>query len=929
MMPHNFPFALLIAGLLLMPGTHALSCGAQPTLKAADSYLAAEAKAGFSGTVLLVRDGSVVHDRGYGFANRDRMIRNSARTVYPLGSIVKLFTRDAIEVLRERGSLATTDPISRFFPDAPADKAGITIAQLMRHESGLDTYHGGDFEPLDRAQALDRIFNQELLFEPGSDRSYSNSGYTVLAAIVEIVSGESFPEFVAKELIEPAGLRQTGFYGYDGWAPDSVAIGYDASRNGTVNSPAYWESPSWGLMGGGGIASTADELYKWMKWRKQRFNLPPLTAPAFDPAKGSRTDQAALFAAGGGNWGYYAVYVEFGDGNAIVVLSNADDDGVEDLTLLNSLANILYGEPPLKRVAPTLRSPEELSDTPAGRQMQAFVEVVNNGSESDVRSFVLDHMDRGFQQNPDRFIGFVEAVRGEFGPDAEIASFLQPDPFVVKAFVRNAETGQWYVAHLEVDDRAPYPIAGLQTEESAAPEAATDPAPAATPPSEKNASANCVDLDLPDEPIGQAAKRFLMAVCTNDDRVRSEFVDVAFSASFLDVRPAEDVRDMLSQLHADLGRADVFSIEFSSQFEGSLGIEAENGERFILDLVVESEAPHRIRGFGIDTATPEVAFDSLEDLDAYLREQESADVFSGVVLVSQDGKVLFDHAYGYADKSAGRRNTLDTRFNIGSLNKLFTGVAVLKLAEQGKLDLDTTIGHYLAGFPSAIADHVTVRQLLQHRSGLGDYFNTPQFRSQRASLLTLSDYLAFIRDLPLEFEPGTSSRYSNAGYEVLGGIIEAVSGMNYYDYVQRHVYDPAGMTGAGSFRHGTQPRLAVGYIQQGATGYEETNADWVPPIGTAAGGGYATAGDLLAFQKALAADRLLSHEYTNLFLNRFDSMSQEGRTGDGGFAGGAPGVNAVWEFDLARGINVFVLSNFDPPSAELLARAIVGMNRMK
>ncbi len=436
----------------------------------------------------------------------------------------------------------------------------------------------------------------------------------------------------------------------------------------------------------------------------------------------------------------------------------------------------------------------------------------------------------------------------------------------------------------------------------------------------------CRERRLPPNPVGEAAGAFLDAVCQSDAAVHRQFVQDWIAPSLLERLSADDLVAMFSMLHTDIGDAEIMTVDMSSPYEGVFGFADRQGVRMNLDLQVERDAPNRIAGFGIDEHRPEVLFEDLDALHDHLAEEAKAETFSGVVLIAQDGSPIFEQAYGWANKAEERPNTLDTRFNLGSLNKLFTSVAILQLAEQDKLDLDAPIGTYLDGFPNNIANRVTVRHLLQHRSGWGGYFGHQAYRNNRRNLLTLDDYMAFIRELPLDFEPGTSEQYSNTGFEVLGAIIEAVSGESYYDYVKAHIYDPAGMTSAGSFTHDAD-NLATGYAQQDTPGYATTNHGWIPPRGTAAGGGYATVGDLLRFQRVLMNDELLPPSYTNLLLSRFESMDDTPRGGAFGFAGGAPGVNTVWEMDLAAGYSVIVFTNFDPPTAQRLGPAIMDMVR--
>src|SRR5467141_2317942 len=225
--------------------------------------------------------------------------------------------------------------------------------------------------------------------------------------------------------------------------------------------------------------------------------------------------------------------------------------------------------------------------------------------------------------------------------------------------------------------------------------------------------------------------------------------------------------------------------------------------------------------------------------------------FSGVVLVAQAGAPQFERAYGMADREAGRANDLETSFNLGSINKLFTGIAIRQLAAAGKLNIDSSFARAWPYYPKQdVARRVTIRQILEHRAGIqGNIFAAPPGKT-RHDVVSLQDYFELFKDQPLQFEPGSRQQYANAGYIVLGLLIEKLSGENYHEYVRRHIYEPAGMTHTGSWRIERWPRnTAIGYTRGGQdappTAPLTRNTDYVPGKASSAGGGYSTAHDLL------------------------------------------------------------------------------------
>jgi len=317
---------------------------------------------------------------------------------------------------------------------------------------------------------------------------------------------------------------------------------------------------------------------------------------------------------------------------------------------------------------------------------------------------------------------------------------------------------------------------------------------------------------------------------------------------------------------------------------------------------------------------------ALAALADHAAERARADEFAGAVLVARHGKVLLNDAWGRADRKAGTANTPATRFRIGSMNKMFTAVATLQLVEAHKLALDDPIGQHLPGYPNKeVAAKVTVRHLLTHTGGTGDIFG-PEFDQHRLQLREHRDYLKLYGWRGLSFEPGSRFEYSNYGFVLLGALIEHVSGMSYYDYVDDHVFRRAGMRSTGSLPEAVDvPNRAVGYMRTSPGGSWEPNTDTLPWRGTSAGGGYSTVGDLLRFAQALESGTLISKatlaQATRPRQQQYGygfGMQGQGRLGSYGHGGGAPGMNGELRILPELGYIVVSLSNLDPPAASEL-----------
>jgi D-alanyl-D-alanine carboxypeptidase len=345
-----------------------------------------------------------------------------------------------------------------------------------------------------------------------------------------------------------------------------------------------------------------------------------------------------------------------------------------------------------------------------------------------------------------------------------------------------------------------------------------------------------------------------------------------------------------------------------------------------LDLAT-TNPPVVARIYGHPVPPPESAggtASSEEDLAKRVREHVAqmggADAFSGAILIAHHGKVVLEQPSGMADSVRQTRNTTDTQFCLGSMNKMFTAVAILQLVGQGKLALDEPIATYWPDYPNRdLAARVTIRELLSHTGATGDIF-TPEYEAHRLETRTLADYVKLFGSRPVRFEPGTRMEYSNYGFILLGRIIELVSDESYESYVREHVFIPSGMLHTDS-----RPEIdrvegrAIGYIR-GPKGLVPNTAT-MPWSGTSAGGGYSTVHDLLLFADALQTGKLLNRALLGEATTA-DAVHQDYglgfyvlRGGGFGHGGGAPGINGELHILPQNGYVLVALANRDPRMA--------------
>jgi D-alanyl-D-alanine carboxypeptidase len=320
---------------------------------------------------------------------------------------------------------------------------------------------------------------------------------------------------------------------------------------------------------------------------------------------------------------------------------------------------------------------------------------------------------------------------------------------------------------------------------------------------------------------------------------------------------------------------------------------------------------------------PDLAIPRLDEPGALAALSEFAEKatmenrFSGVVLVARRGNLRLHKAWGRANRDSGVPASLETQFDIASVSKMFTAVATLQLIEAGRLSLHGTVGTYLPDYPNHdVASNVTIRHLLTHTGGTGDVFGQPL-----STMREHADYVTLLGTRALLFAPGTEYRYSNYGFILLGSIIERVSGMSYYDYIQRRIFEPAGMQSTDFLATSAPAReRAVGHVRR--------NGAWVaadPPWGRAMafGGAYATAHDLFRFVQALESGKLITRDTladaTQPHQRQYGygfNLQGSGMLRYYGHAGGAPGRNGEVRIYPEIGYVVIGLTNLEPPLAE-------------
>ncbi|GAA2580384.1 serine hydrolase domain-containing protein [Actinomadura fulvescens] len=347
--------------------------------------------------------------------------------------------------------------------------------------------------------------------------------------------------------------------------------------------------------------------------------------------------------------------------------------------------------------------------------------------------------------------------------------------------------------------------------------------------------------------------------------------------------------------------------------------------------------------------------------DRYIKELAGKDEFSGTVLLAHRGRPVLTRSYGMADRERGIPNRHDTVYALASTSKVFTGLAAVHLAQRGKLHFYDTVGTHLKGLPKDIADHVNVHHLLTHTAGLGDARRPGEEPPREEVFDNYEDQMAAfwknVREYELEFTPGTRKAYSSMGYTLLGELIAKVAGMPFQEYVRKHIFLPARMTGAGYYNRAqwlSDKRIAHPYMYQkdgsrvdavrnldkgavygDAGGGSNSARNW---MGTGGGNGFASALDMLRFSVAVRRGTLLSRPFHELYVNGKISApplrpSDDPKRGEGFHAygpavslydgervithgGGAGGISTNWSVYLDLDWSATILCNYDLRSIE-------------
>jgi CubicO group peptidase (beta-lactamase class C family) len=465
-------------------------------------------------------------------------------------------------------------------------------------------------------------------------------------------------------------------------------------------------------------------------------------------------------------------------------------------------------------------------------------------------------------------------------------------------------------------------------------------------------AATSLNPQLPDTLEGRLAGELVRHIDTDNPTQIRQWAPSILAGSVAADDKADFITGLVSAVR-DEGGVDVFDVRTDPRQPGLLEVAVKGrrrGQTGLFWLVADPAHPDQfmqVHLVGMDdplyadwpkgpVSHAELGKQIHAVLDRLVRESD----FSGCVTVSDSGGTVFDECRGLADRTFNVPINRQTRFHIGSVGKMFTAVAIGQLVEAGKLSWNDTLAKLVPEYPDhAMAQKITVWELLHHTAGLGD-FMVPEYFEQSQRYINPADYLGLIARQPKVGEPGKRPSYSNAGYILLGRIIENVSGESYFDYIQQHIFDPAQMTSSGfDSEDEIVPGLAVGYYHDDGVFSRTWKANWVQSVhkGSPAGGGYSTNADLLRFAAALHGAKLVKpvtlakmfddevplgpHTAIGAGIDDRLSHGHHVRGHQGGIEGTTADLEMIWE----TGAAVALTSNEGPSQHWLLAEQIADL----
>jgi CubicO group peptidase (beta-lactamase class C family) len=458
---------------------------------------------------------------------------------------------------------------------------------------------------------------------------------------------------------------------------------------------------------------------------------------------------------------------------------------------------------------------------------------------------------------------------------------------------------------------------------------------------------------LPEGLMGGRIRSFIDVINSGSvDRIK-RFLNEECAQEFRQMVPLDDHISTALGFLRDTGGIDFYGVRtFTPERPGATVVIVKDrilGSWWGITFRLGAAPKFLVAGLGMNSARPPIGLseppltekEAIDEIRSLMAGLHKKDWFSGALLIARGSNVLLTEVGGEASKAFHVANNIDTKFNLGSMNKMFTATAIARLVEAGKLSFDDPISKYIdeTWLPKAVTDSITIRHLITHTSGLGSYFNQVYMKSSRELFRKLDDYKPLVKGDKPAFTPGERFQYSNTGLFLLGVVIEKATGEDYFDHIRKAIYTPAGMMNSDCYEMDYPvENLAIGYSPDWASSYKWQNNLYKHVLkGGPAGGGFSTVKDLHKFALALLSGKLVSKSMLQTLWTDYKganygygfSVVQSPGGKAVGHSGGFSGINSQLDIYVDSGYIVAAMSNIDNGASPLANRIGRTLARVK
>lgn len=418
--------------------------------------------------------------------------------------------------------------------------------------------------------------------------------------------------------------------------------------------------------------------------------------------------------------------------------------------------------------------------------------------------------------------------------------------------------------------------------------------------------------------IEQYGEQYVRALNSDSAELHAKAIDAIFAASMLEKIGLARIQKQMERIKLDFGALEYHHSEISEFNMGNaisrvLHVYAKPPRSAMwrdFQFRFEANPPHKLTELAFIAEVAEPVYlpnsaltdpNTLTWLNSYIDKLIAQNDLSGSVLIAEGERIVFERAYGFADEKRAVKITGGTRFNLGSGNKMFTALAIAQLVAAEKLSYDDPLIKFFPDFPQReFAAKATIHHLLSHTSGIGEYW-TEEYVQHWHEIKKLRDYLPWIYKAGIKYELGKEFYYSNSNFLLAGLIVEQASGMDYFDYIRKNIYQPLDMTATDSyFRNDSQVVLAAP-LKREEKGWVIANQGL---RGSSAGGGYSTTHDMLKFARGLVAGKILSKENLSTMLaSKTRGLAEASDYGYGFILSNEGNAPSYGHGGIARGVN--------------------------